>query len=982
MNDAEIINKFRENRFSMISMNIRSLTKHLSELRHIASKLKPDIIALQEIWKPHEPFVSIPDYHNIIMNVRPPGKTGGGTAIYVKKSLKIKKINALNDIKLKKMELTSIIVTSNKYEVLILSLHRPPDCTITDTKDDLDKILSKIGNQSIVITGDLNIDYSKYNTLKEMYDQKLLDNNLIQHVRQYTRITSKSKSSIDHTVSNINSIKSFVCETAVADHQMIATCWGKKSLVDNTKNSSNGNYMKRAIHYSKTLEKLNQIDWQNWHESSNDQTVNEMYNSFNSKMQESLVFETKKMRKSKQSQPWFTKEIFDLKKEVEKARKKFLKKSDHFNENEYKNLKRKYNKQLKVAKNDFYANKLKLANNDSKKVWGVINDLLSRKKYKDDFKGVTFDNEEQTDEDIIAKSFSEYYKHAAYNKIKDIKSDKNFTDFLDQKDQKFNTFKFKQIDIQDTWRYIQSIQPKCSSGFDCFPSKLLKMAAPSLLKPLTTIINKCFEDGEFPDLLKNSKIYPVFKKGLPECCNFRPVALLSCFSKVIEKGIKEQFENYMNEQYDNRFQFAYKKNHGTCHSVILTRHITETELDNKKFVLIIMIDLSQAFDTINTDKILMDKLKFYGANQKARELFKSFFTQRKHYTEWKNSKSESVDLFNYSVVQGSTLGPPMYNFYTSDLKNAVNSYLVMFADDKNVIVSDKDPNNAIRKANIELNNIDQYMAANKLIINKGKTSYLMLKPKGAKKFTLTEKLKIGNEEIKQVSEARYLGVILDEKLNFKKQYESVKNKLESTVRALICTRNLLNYRAKFQLYNALFESHVNYCAISYMDKLSKGQIQNLKRLQKKAIRLIFNASKFSHTDNLFKLANITPIEKLYEHEAIKFVFKNFSELSAMSQPVAIRDILLNNSEKTKYLTRFDDDTTKIRPKNHKTGQCVFSLITKWNNANSNLRNAGNLFSLKRMLKNELSLNIKECMQKECFSCKVDGKRDFAKYMKI
>ena len=143
----------------------------------------------------------------------------------------------------------------------------------------------------------------------------------------------------------------------------------------------------------------------------------------------------------------------------------------------------------------------------------------------------------------------------------------------------------------------------------------------------------------------------------------------------------------MNEQYDNRFQFAYKKNHGTCHSVILTRHITETELDNKKFVLIIMIDLSQAFDTINTDKILMDKLKFYGANQKARELFKSFFTQRKHYTEWKNSKSESVDLFNYSVVQGSTLGPPMYNFYTSDLKNAVNSYLVMFADDKNGILA-------------------------------------------------------------------------------------------------------------------------------------------------------------------------------------------------------------------------------------------------------------------------------------------------------
>ena len=104
----------------------------------------------------------------------------------------------------------------------------------------------------------------------------------------------------------------------------------------------------------------------------------------------------------------------------------------------------------------------------------------------------------------------------------------------------------------------------------------------------------------------------------------------------------------------------------------------------------------------------------------------------------------------------------------------------------------------------------------------------MLKPKGAKTHVINEKLKMGNAEIKQVNDARYLGVILDESLNFKKQYEVLKNKLENTVKALICTRNILNCRAKFQLYNALFESHVSYCAISYMDKLSKGQIQNLK----------------------------------------------------------------------------------------------------------------------------------------------------------
>ena len=82
-----------------------------------------------------------------------------------------------------------------------------------------------------------------------------------------------------------------------------------------------------------------------------------------------------------------------------------------------------------------------------------------------------------------------------------------------------------------------------------------------------------------------------------------------------------------------------------------------------------------------------------------------------------------------------------------------------------------------------------------------------------------------------------------------------------------------------------------------MDKLSKGQIQNLQRLQKKAIRLIFNANKYLHTEKLFRLEKITPIESIYEREAIKFVFKNFSETSADLQPVAIRDILFNDNNK-------------------------------------------------------------------------------------
>ena len=110
----------------------------------------------------------------------------------------------LQDLELKKIEVSSAIVTSNQYEVLIIAVYRPPDCSFSDTNHDLEKIFSKIGNQSTIITSDLNIDYSKQNCLKEMYNQKLLENNLIQFINNYTRITAKSKTTIDHIISNIN----------------------------------------------------------------------------------------------------------------------------------------------------------------------------------------------------------------------------------------------------------------------------------------------------------------------------------------------------------------------------------------------------------------------------------------------------------------------------------------------------------------------------------------------------------------------------------------------------------------------------------------------------------------------------------------------------------------------------------------------------------------------------------------------------------
>ena len=985
LNDNELHNKIKENRFTLFSKNIRSLTKNLIELNFIAQKFEPDVLTVQEIWKPYGPFVTINNYHEIIMNPRRQGKNGGGTAIYVHKRNKYKKVNKFEQLKLKVVEVTAVEMISNKFEVLIISIYRPPKSDMGDTFHDFEKIFSKIGDQSVIISGDTNINYAKHNRLKEIFNQKLLENGLFQTVKQFTRITKKSKTIIDHSITNINTLTSFVSDIAIADHQLVASFWGGNPNSKKANNNETANKINETIHFSQTLANLEKINWNEWENVSHDLSVNELYESFNTKIQQSLAYEKNKSKKKKKSQPWYTKEIQNLKKQLDKKRKKFLKKSDEHNENEYKILKRNYNKELKTAKNNYYLNKIKNAKNDTKKIWTIINELLNRSKYNDKFDKIIHNNQEITDEYDIANTLSEFYKSAAFNKIKEIKSDRHFTEFLDYSKRKLDTFDLQQIDIYDTWNYIKTIRPKLSSGFDGFPSKLLNLAAPGLLKPLTFIINTCFKNGEFPKTLKISKIFPVPKdqQKPPNCSNFRPVNLLSSFSKVIEKAANSQFENYLNSNFSNKFQFAYKKNHGTVHAILLTRHIAEIELSKKNYVLLIMIDLSLAFDTVCTSEILPAKLEFYGATSKTINFYKNFFNERKHFIQWHKTNSEPINLFNYSCVQGSTIAAPTFNFYTQDLENVINSNLISFADDTNIVLSDKNPNDLIRKGNIELKKIKQYMAANNLIVNENKSSFILMKPKGVKSVNVTEKLRMENTEIKRVTEARYLGVILDEKLNFKKQYESVVKKLENTVKALICTRNSLNFKAKYQLYNALFESHVNYCSIAYMDKLNKTQLEKLKKLQKKAVRLIFNARKTSHTKELFKLSKITPIEYLYRNEVIKFVHRNVSETSASDQPEAIKDILFQNPNTCTIELRSNDDTTKIKIKSEfKKGQCFYNILDTWNNSESDLRNAGNLFSLKKMLKNKVDSEWKDCSINDCYSCNIDKNRDFSHYMKI
>ena len=134
-------------------------------------------------------------------------------------------------------------------------------------------------------------------------------------------------------------------------------------------------------------------------------------------------------------------------------------------------------------------------------------------------------------------------------------------------------------------------------------------------------------------------------------------------------------------------------------------------------------------------------------DEKALNFFKTFFNNRKHYVEWNGEKSEVNDLFDISICQGSTLGPPMYNMYSFNYKDVIGNSEsngeydshgdsnddckgIFFADDSLLILSGDNPEDLIKRGNIELEKTCLYINANKLLINGKKTQFLLYKPKG------------------------------------------------------------------------------------------------------------------------------------------------------------------------------------------------------------------------------------------------------------
>ena len=350
--------------------------------------------------------------------------------------------------------------------------------------------------------------------------------------------------------------------------------------------------------------------------------------------------------------------------------------------------------------------------------------------------------------------------------------------------------------------------------------------------------------------MKHSEVIPLFKKEDPlKKENYRPVSLLPHLSKVFERIIYKQINEYMENKL-SKFITGFRKLHGTQHSMVTMLEKWKKALDNKEYIGVLFIDLSKVFDTINHD-LLLAKLHAYGFSINALNLMCSYLKNRKQRVQINNNFSATKSVIA-GAPQGSIDGPLLFNLFINDLVLFLTETMLSnYADDNNLFSIGRDLNKVKDTLAKDFGIVTNWFYENFMVLNSKKCHFMCIGKDGENEtFTFKDVCyKSSKEEV-------ILVITIDNKLSFDSHIRKMCKKSDQKLNALSRITTFLNKDQKSIIFNAMIKSQFSYCPIIWM--FSSRRSNNLiNKVHERSLRLIPNDENSSFETFLQNITDIT-----------------------------------------------------------------------------------------------------------------------------
>ncbi|KAK3530038.1 hypothetical protein QTP86_009959 [Hemibagrus guttatus] len=392
---------------------------------------------------------------------------------------------------------------------------------------------------------------------------------------------------------------------------------------------------------------------------------------------------------------------------------------------------------------------------------------------------------------------------------------------------------------------------------------MLQTIPPDLLPFITTVINGSLTSGHVPTVFKKARVIPILKKPAldpSDISNYRPVSLLSFLSKILEHVVCNQLSDYLmqNNLHDPN-QSGFKAAHSTETALLAVTEKLHAARSAKLLSVLILLDLSAAFDTVN-HKTLLSTLRSLGICGTAWEWFASYLDGHSYQVTWKGLTS-APRILSTGVPESSVLGPLLFSLYTHSLGKVISSHgfsYHCYADDTQLIFSFP-PSDTTASARISacLVDISSWMTAHQLKLNPSKTELLFIPgdPSPAQDLVIS----LNNSMISPSATARNLGVTMDNQLSFSSHVTNVTRSCRFLLYNIRRIRPFLSTQTTQVLVQSLVISRLDYCN-SLLAGLPLNAICPLQMIQNAAAQLVFNSPKFSHTTPLLRSLHWLPEE--------------------------------------------------------------------------------------------------------------------------